>query len=537
MTVDQSGENVLFVEGDGYVEAHVQIRYQGDPARFAWLVPMPAVPEVSVGSQLLFDALLAGSTPLYGIRTTQMRCDGSTRTSESQGCAGGSASSASLGGVAMKRENAAEMMDPIGKTVGSFDVTILQPKSADEVLQWLSDNAFQLPARSLALLQPYVDAGSVFAAVRFAPGADVKEIHPIVFRYPGTRASIPLQLTAVAATPDMRVRVFFLGQGRMVPTNYRQLVLDDVKLDWPTYASNYENVVARAADETGDGHGFVTEYAGPSSVVGQSMVKLSDPTWNADAFEGTTPAQALAELRKQGQIDCSTGVCVFPHPLVLPLLQRYIPAPAGTSESAFYSCLSCAADQLDTSAWDAHAFASDYAERVVAPAQHAAQLLEQQPYLTRLLTFLSPDEMTADPVFHERDDLPAVARERWADELIPCKGAPALTLPDGREVTTDLGFSWPGSLAKLPYTERIEMVPLQGAPAVEADAAADIDAVVADWNVDPPMSTGVASASAATVSPPASSACRVSPALAYNVAWPGLGVLWLLWRRRRTRAG
>src|SRR5262245_61276936 len=38
MPVDQTGENVLFVMDGTSVEAHVQIQYQGDPARFAWIV-------------------------------------------------------------------------------------------------------------------------------------------------------------------------------------------------------------------------------------------------------------------------------------------------------------------------------------------------------------------------------------------------------------------------------------------------------------------------------------------------------------------
>ena len=39
--VDQTGENILFVIDDvaGTVEAHIQIQYMGDPAKFAWVIP------------------------------------------------------------------------------------------------------------------------------------------------------------------------------------------------------------------------------------------------------------------------------------------------------------------------------------------------------------------------------------------------------------------------------------------------------------------------------------------------------------------
>jgi hypothetical protein len=530
--VDQSGENILFVEADGYIEAHVQIRYQGDPASFAWLVPMSEVPEVSIGSQPLFDSLVADSVPVYGVRTTIMGCTGDSTTSEATGCGPTKTNSSTRGGTAADQQNrSAEMMDPIGKTVGSFDVTILQPKSSDEVLGWLTDNGFQLPARSLELVGRYVDGGSVFAAVRLVPGAGVKEIHPIVFRYHATRPSIPIQLTAVAATTDMRVRVFVLGAGRMVPSNYRHVELDDARLDWPTFAGNYETAVARAVDETGDGLGFVTEYAGPSNIIGTTNVL--DSRWDADAFLGKDPSAAIEELKAQGQMTCQGALCVFPHPLVLPLLQRYIPAPAGTDENAFYGCLECARDKIDLTQWDAEAFARDYRERVVEPAKHARDLIAQQPYLTRLTTYISPDEMTTDPVFHERADFPDVDRTHWANLVISCDGANKVTLPDGRAVMTRTFYgSWPSSDSGMPYAETVTSVALSGESKVELDNGDTIDKRLKTWNARE-------SSAALNVQKPLSkakqAACRVSGNAIQQSAWFGLAVAALLVRRKRAR--
>jgi hypothetical protein len=59
--VDQTGENILFAidEAAGTVEAHIQIQYTGDPLKFGWVIPVTAVPELAVGSELLFTNLLA----------------------------------------------------------------------------------------------------------------------------------------------------------------------------------------------------------------------------------------------------------------------------------------------------------------------------------------------------------------------------------------------------------------------------------------------------------------------------------------------
>lgn len=76
MPVDQRGENILFVMQDGWVEAHVQIQYTGDPAKFAWIVPVMAMPEISAGSDPLFANLLAGTVPTFTLDTRFEDCDG-----------------------------------------------------------------------------------------------------------------------------------------------------------------------------------------------------------------------------------------------------------------------------------------------------------------------------------------------------------------------------------------------------------------------------------------------------------------------------
>ena len=83
----------------------------------------------------------------------------------------------------------------------------------------------------------------VFVAIKLTGGTGVDEIHPLVFRYPGNEPCVPLKLTAVAATEDMAVRAFFLGDDRAYPTNYMHVELNPVRLDWQR-ALNYIQVVA-----------------------------------------------------------------------------------------------------------------------------------------------------------------------------------------------------------------------------------------------------------------------------------------------------
>ncbi|RYE82329.1 MAG: DUF2330 domain-containing protein, partial [Myxococcales bacterium] len=87
MPVLQTGENVLFIVDEGQVEAHVQIQYSGNPERFAWVVPMPKVPEIKAGSQQLFVNLLQATVPTFQTSQTFASCsDGSRASDSSVGC-------------------------------------------------------------------------------------------------------------------------------------------------------------------------------------------------------------------------------------------------------------------------------------------------------------------------------------------------------------------------------------------------------------------------------------------------------------------
>ena len=493
MPVDQSGENILFVMANGHVEAHIQIQYTGDPARFAWLVPVPAVPKVAVGSQQLFVNLLNATVPTFAVTSSFEVCGtGGDRVSTS-GCAFGGASDSSnsvaaFGGDGGARNRTDEQPTDVAvghQAVGAFDVTILQSKSAADVLAWLDANGFLYDGDALPILEDYVSRGHVFVALKLQPGAGVNEIHPLVIDYPGTEPCIPLMLTRVAATEDMAVRAFFLGDRRVSPLSYREVTPNPLRFDWANLGANYVSVISRAVDEPGaDGHAFVTEYAGPSSAV--QATGLSDPRWNSDRFRGLAPEAVIGELGREGLVSCPTSLgCVALHPLVLPIVHQYLPAPAGMDESQFYSCLSCFKDRIDQAAWDGDAFAAALEERVIAPGKHAAELLATSRYATRLFTTISPFEMTEDPTFVEAPlSAPPVRAARTATIDQACNGDVALKVP-GRPDAVMVNGASPAFSSDMPYALTVEAhdpLPIAGDPSVVEDSSGAIDDQVQTWN-------------------------------------------------------
>lgn len=479
-SVEQSAETVLLVRDGAHTELHVQIAYTGDPDSFAWIVPVPAAPELAVGSQALFDRMRIATEVRFSTEVRLETCkdddddDDAPHEDDEELACGSPISFEGFTGDYAEPEppEEPEPEPPNGIRVGAYDVELLEAGSVDEVEQWLDLHAFQRDPDAPAVLQQYIDEGFVFVAFTLLDGVAEGEIHPLVIRYEG-EPSLPLRLTQIAAIDDMSVRVLALDETRTVPTNYFHVELDPVRIDWLDEGRNYEEVVARAIDETGTGRGFVTEYAGPSNRV--PSAGLVDPRWDADAFVGLGAMEALVELTEQGFTLCEAPDCTASHPQLAAMLERWIVVPPGLVREDLLRCPSCYTVRDGFEGWDATGFAADFDSRIVQPGLRAQQLLETRPYLTALHTRISPREMTVDPTFHTNAALDDVAPTHAAEWRHNCKGIDRVTLPDGREVGVE-SATWPSFDDELfPFAELIAQVPAAGDAIAERDATEAID--------------------------------------------------------------
>jgi len=488
--VDQTGENILFVwEGDS-VEAHIQIQYMGEPTEFGWVIPLQSLPEFSVGSEPLFTALLNGSVPTIAITNTFDDCSdpgGDDGDGGDEG-AGGETGSASDTDPTGSNTGGVEVLQEI--QVGAFAIDVIQGTDAQAVYDWLEANEYQQDPDALPILQEYIDEGFIFGAVKLVGGVDTDQIHPIVLRFDGSEPCVPLRLTRIAAVDNMAVRSFFLGDDRMVPSNYRHVLVNQVKLDWAGQppAMNYNEVVTLAVDEeNADGRAFVTEYAGPSTVVDTSAVY--NPGWDPSAYQAIDPATQLADLlQQQGFVDCfgenpPNFAPGWLHPLIEPLLGEFITFDGGELLDGV-----CGGG-FDATLWDGDMFAQQMTLRIIEPGMHAADVVAQNPYLTRMFTTISPGEMTVDPMFYENPDLPEVTNQLAATRRFLCNGDNVWTLPDGRQVYLPAGAPWPefpdvpeGEAGMMDSAELVAAMPPAGAPMPLTENTPRIDAVVMAHN-------------------------------------------------------
>jgi MYXO-CTERM domain-containing protein len=458
--VDQTGETILFALDGDFVEAHVQIEYDGgDASKFAWIVPLPEIPEVEVGSWRLVQNVLDATVPVYGFQDGDRCSDGSPGS--------GFIDTQDGGGGGPPQVVAHDV-------VGAFEYVVLQGGTAASLMAWLEDNDYAGVPEAPEIFDAYIAEGHVFAAFKLRHGAHVEDIHPVVIRYPGDEACIPIRLTRVAAREDMDIRALFLGDVRVMPINYKHVLLNRVRLDWVNLGANYGELVSMAVDE-GGGRAFVTEYAGTSRTVATD--NLATDGLDASVFTNLHPVQVVDALTQQGLMQCFELSCSYAHELVPSLLHEFVPVPAGMEEHEFYHCLSCNAPLIDHDAWDGAAFSQAFRERITDPLDHARELLAMWPYVTRLYTRISPHEMLSDPMFGETPNMPDVAHRHGAERNDDCCRV-TMRLPGGREVRMPNRSTWPELPAQMPWAERVEEFQPVGPPVTMVDNTPLIDTLL-----------------------------------------------------------
>ncbi|MCA9685664.1 MAG: MYXO-CTERM sorting domain-containing protein, partial [Myxococcales bacterium] len=195
-----------------------------------------------------------------------------------------------------------------------------------------------------------------------------------------------------------------------------------------------------------------------------------------------TPEDTVDLLESQGLAECYMGQCAFTHDMLPPLMDKYLPVPDGVTPEDFYGCLLCYAGLIDQQAWDAAAFAADLDQRVIQPGMHAQQLLSTWPYITRMYTTISPNEMYTDPIFHINGDLPDVDNVRMGSRYTYCDGGAVFTLPDGRQVYMPNPNIWPDLGGEMPWEEDVELAAMMGPNQVISDRTDLINELLAAWN-------------------------------------------------------
>jgi hypothetical protein len=244
---EQSAERLIFAVDPGKITLYEQIRYTGSPKDFAWVLPVPAVPSVDTTSISLFQELDRQTAPRF-YQESAPSC-GSGNTAGAPAPAPGVVNVYSSGAV------------------GPYSYDVINSSDPSALTNWLTAHHYKIPEESRAEMQPYFAAHMFFLAMRLRGDASTQDMLPVKITYATTQPaiSIPLRMATPMGKENLAVQVWIFGQSRYVPQNYQSLQLNYAQLSNNLYsASAYPDLVSQAVKQV-KGHGFVTEYAQPTS--------------------------------------------------------------------------------------------------------------------------------------------------------------------------------------------------------------------------------------------------------------------------------
>jgi hypothetical protein len=408
--VEQTGEVVIFEVEGGMVTTHARIDYSGPAEDFAWVLPAAGVPELFLSTQALFDRLEVFTGPELAL----------SRQLE-PGCA--SDSDADTDADADSDADTDGDTDTVQvlsvQDVGPYEAVVVDAASPEVLVDWLQDNGYGVPDNFTEAVSPYLSGGMNFVALKLDKSATAGTLPPLGIRWQGERPSIPITLTQVAATANMPLTVYVFGDVRAVPLSYLHVQLNPLVWDWFGLDPRWADGIGRAADEAG-GRAFATTYAGEPSLY-----------WSCDLYQ------------PEG-LDALTGALAWfqalPYhgfsrdPELINVLRQHVPAPDGVDELSFYNSpydYPYEWAQLDAT-FDPVAATEDLVLRIVEPCERVDQMLTDSPYVTRMVSLISPEEMVVDPVFGFNPELPEVDRRLDATLVYDCETEQAtLDLPGG----------------------------------------------------------------------------------------------------------
>jgi len=162
----------------------LQVKYEGAPKDFAWIVPLPAKPEVDVIED---DQSPFAEISLY----TQQRNRWGYRGADS--------------GVGVK-SGKVQVLEQ--KTVGVYDIAVLASDDAAALTGWLNNNGYAFPEKRSDVLAHYTKKHWVYVAMRISNASlnksEVKklntgELQPIRFTFKTPQLVYPLTISSVNA--------------------------------------------------------------------------------------------------------------------------------------------------------------------------------------------------------------------------------------------------------------------------------------------------------------------------------------------------
>ncbi len=201
-----------------------QIRYSGDPAEFAWVLPVRSGAKLELSNDAFFTALDASTQPqviapqayggLYGCGLTG--CGTQTTASDS------SAGAPGAGQVQILSQS----------VVGPYETVTLRATDPTALRRWLTSHAYDIPPAIDPVIDAYVAESFDFIALRLRPSCGERAMQPVRIVTQGADPTLPLRMVAAGVGARVGLTLYVISEGRFEPQNFPHALIDDAQITW-----------------------------------------------------------------------------------------------------------------------------------------------------------------------------------------------------------------------------------------------------------------------------------------------------------------
>ena len=229
-----------------------QIRYSGDPAEFAWVLPVRAGAKLELSNDAFFTALDTSTQPVVYAPSTYGGAMGCGLTGCSSVEAAGASAAPGAGQVQVLSQS----------VVGPYETVTLRATDPGALRNWLKGHAFAIPDGIAPTIDAYVAESFDFLALRLRPDCGERAMLPVRIVTPGADPTLPLRMVAAGVGAKVGLTLYIISEGRYQPSNFPHGVVDPSKVRWDRVQdrSNYEALSQEVMAGAG-GRTWVAEYA------------------------------------------------------------------------------------------------------------------------------------------------------------------------------------------------------------------------------------------------------------------------------------
>lgn len=263
-----------------------QIRYQGSPASFAWVLPIAGTVDVGLSANVVFQTL--DSFTQQQIVAPPQNCPQQpSNCNQFSGARAGSASaedSKNPGVQVLKQE-----------VVGPYETVQLKSEDPNALTDWLTKNGFTIADDIKPVIGKYVEERFNFLALKLVPGKGVQDMRPVRVTTTGAGAVLPLRMVAAGTGPTVGITLWIVSEGRYEPQNFPSFYIktDELVWDWNAQKSNYVDLRAQKT-AAANGRAWETET---SQIIYRQNVEsiVAQGTWNGTGQFPQTDEERAAQ--------------------------------------------------------------------------------------------------------------------------------------------------------------------------------------------------------------------------------------------------